>query len=51
MQRNSRSQTTLVSLLAFAAGLNHLQAQGVATARISGTVTDDSGAVLLGATV
>src|SRR6266478_3448546 len=51
MQRNSRTQTTLVSLLAFVAGLNHLQAQGVATARISGTVTDDSGAVLFGATV
>ena len=28
-----------------------MQGQGVATARISGTVTDDSGAVLVGATV
>src|SRR6202790_5870133 len=31
--------------------LSSLQAQGVATARISGTLTDDSGAVLVGATV
>src|SRR6266852_1100630 len=38
----------LVSWLTFMSILSSLQAQGVATARISGTLTDDSGALLVG---
>jgi hypothetical protein len=41
----------LISWLTFMSFLSPLQAQGVATARISGTLTDDSGAVLVGAAV
>src|SRR5579872_3178377 len=41
----------LISCFTFLSLLGSLQAQGVATARISGTLTDDSGAVLAGATV
>jgi len=41
----------LISWLTFMSSFSSLQAQGVATARISGTLTDDSGAVLVGATV
>ena len=41
----------LISRFTFMSLLSSLQAQGVATARISGTLTDDSGAVLVGVTV
>ena len=51
MLGNPRIQSALVSLLVCALSLHQMQGQGVATARISGTVTDDSGAVLVGATV
>jgi hypothetical protein len=40
-----------ISWFTFMPLLSSLQAQGVATARISGTLTDDSGAVLAGAAV
>jgi len=43
--------TALVGWLTYMSSLSSLQAQGVAMARISGTLTDDSGAVLFGATV
>src|SRR5580700_2290310 len=51
MLGNPRIRSALVSLLVWAVSLHQMQGQGVATARISGTVTDDSGAVLVGATV
>ncbi len=51
MLGNPRIRSALVSLLVGAVSLHHMQGQGVATARISGTLTDDSGAVLVGATV
>jgi hypothetical protein len=41
----------LIGWFTFMSLLGSLQAQGVATARISGTLTDESGAVLVGATV
>jgi len=41
----------LIGWFTFMSFVSSLQAQGVATARISGTLTDESGAVLLGATV
>lgn len=41
----------LIGCFTFMSFSGSLQAQGVATARISGTLTDDSGAVLIGATV
>ena len=41
----------LINWLTCMSVLSSLQAQGVATARTSGTLTDDSGAVLAGATV
>jgi len=41
----------LVCWFTFVSLLSSLQAQGVATARISGSLTDDSGAVLVGARV
>ena len=41
----------IISCLPFMSSLSSLQAQGVATARISGTLTDESGALLVGATV
>jgi carboxypeptidase family protein len=41
----------LISWFTFMSLLSSLQAQRVATARISGTLTDDSGAVLVAATV
>ena len=37
--------------LVFATDLVHLQAQGVATSRISGSVTDQSNRVLVGAAI
>src|SRR6266699_3225116 len=43
--------SALISCFTFMSLLSSLQAQGVATARISGTLTGDSGAVLVGATV
>jgi hypothetical protein len=46
----SRTSVALVVCFTFAASLS-LQAQGLATARISGTLTDPSGAILAGATV
>ena len=49
MLGNPRIRSALVSLLVCAVSLHHMQGQGVATARISGTLTDDSGAVLVGA--
>src|SRR6267154_628018 len=51
MLGNPRIRSGLVSLLVCAVSLHHMQGQGVATARISGTLTDDSGAVLVGAPV
>lgn len=41
----------LIACFTLAAMISRLQAQGVATARISGTLTDQSGAVLTGASV
>ena len=41
----------LIACFTFAAMISRLQAQGVATARISGTLTDQSGALLTGASV
>jgi len=46
-----RSLGRFLSLLALLACIGHLGAQGVATGRISGTLTDSSGGVLAGATV
>ena len=46
----SRTSFTIAFIWA-ATILSSLHAQGVATARISGTITDDSGAVLVGAAV
>jgi hypothetical protein len=51
MLGNPTIRSALVSLLVCAVSLHQMQGQGVATARISGTLTDDSGAVLVGATV
>ena len=42
---------SVVALILAAFIVGSLHAQGVATGRISGTLTDDSGAVLVGATV
>src|ERR1700734_4179351 len=55
-KRNSTSSRTtfidaLIGWFTFMSILSPIQAQGVATARISGTLTDGSGAVLVGATV
>src|SRR5579871_4541125 len=41
----------LINWVTFLSLLSSLQAQGVATARISGTLADDSGAILVRATV
>ena len=43
--------STLIIWLIFISCLSSLQAQGVTMARISGTLTDDSGGVVVGATV
>ncbi len=51
MHANSRTSRVLLKLLVFAASLGEMQAQGVATGRISGSLTDSSGGVLTGATI
>jgi hypothetical protein len=51
MLGNLRMQSALVGLLVCAVSLHHMQGQGVTTARISGSLTNNSGAVLVGATV
>ena len=42
---------SLFRMLILSASLGHLQSQGVATARLSGTVTDQAGALVGGATI
>ena len=51
MNANSSTKSAVFSVLVFASSLCHLNAQGVATARISGTFMDESSAYILGATV
>jgi hypothetical protein len=51
MPRTTASLFSIVGWVAFMASFGFLHAQGVATGRISGTLTDDSGAVLPGVTV
>jgi hypothetical protein len=51
MNANSSTKNAVFSVLIFASSLCPLNAQGVATARISGTVTDESAARIAVATV
>jgi carboxypeptidase family protein len=51
MASRTSTRRALISFFTFMSLLSYLRAQGVATARISGTLTDDSGAVLVGAAV
>jgi hypothetical protein len=51
MASRTSTRRALISFFTFISLVSYLRAQGVATARISGTLTDDSGAVLVGAAV